>query len=83
MNIGSEEMVCVNELAAMIMKIADKGLEIRHVPGPVGVRGRTSDNRHIREQLGWSPAKLLRAGLAATCHWIREQVETAEVVCGD
>jgi nucleoside-diphosphate-sugar epimerase len=49
-------MVTINQLAAMIMRIAGKKLSIRHITGPLGVRGRNSDNRLIREKLGWSPS---------------------------
>jgi GDP-D-mannose 3', 5'-epimerase len=73
-NIGSEEMVSIDDLAAMAMEIAGKELKIRHIPGPLGVRGRNSDNRLIREKLGWAPSAPLRAGLAATHRWIVEQV---------
>lgn len=76
-NIGSEEMVSINRLAEMIMQIADKRVNIRHVPGPLGVRGRNSDNRLIREKLGWAPAEALTAGLAKTYPWIAAQVRKA------
>lgn len=74
-NIGSEEMVTINQMAAMIMDIAGKQLTIRHVPGPTGVRGRNSDNRLIRAQLGWEPSQSLKEGLARTYPWISTQVE--------
>jgi GDP-D-mannose 3',5'-epimerase len=73
-NIGSEEMVTINQLAEMAMEIAGKKLRIRHIDGPLGVRGRNSDNRLIRQKLGWAPSALLREGLAKTYHWILEQV---------
>ena len=73
-NIGSEEMVTINQLAQMAMEIAGKDLEIRHIPGPQGVRGRNSDNKLIFESLGWRPTNSLRAGLEQTYHWIAEQV---------
>jgi nucleoside-diphosphate-sugar epimerase len=76
-NIGSEEMVSINRLAEMIMQIAGKRVNIRHVPGPLGVRGRNSDNRLIREKLGWAPAEALTAGLAKTYPWIAAQVRKA------
>ena len=58
-NIGSEEMVTINQLAQMVMEIADKDLDIRHIPGPQGVRGRNSDNKLIFERLGWRPTDSL------------------------
>jgi nucleoside-diphosphate-sugar epimerase len=73
-NIGSEEMVSINEMANLIMAIAGKRLTIRHVPGPQGVRGRNSDNRLIRQQLGWAPSAPLEDGLRKTYHWINAQV---------
>jgi len=73
-NIGSEEMVTINELAELIMNIAGKKIKIRHVQGPTGVRGRNSDNRLIKERLGWKPTQPLRVGLAATYAWIQQQV---------
>jgi nucleoside-diphosphate-sugar epimerase len=82
-NIGSDEMVSINQLAAMIGEIAGKDLKLKHVPGPAGVRGRTSDNTLIREQLGWAPAKPLRVGLAATYRWIQQQVQSEQVACND
>ncbi len=77
-NIGSEEMVTINQLARMIMEIADKRLIIRHVPGPLGVRGRNSDNRLILAKIGWSPARPLRAGLEETYAWIHRKVREQE-----
>jgi GDP-D-mannose 3',5'-epimerase len=74
-NIGSEEMVTINQLAALVMDIAGKRLSIRHIPGPTGVRGRNSDNRLIRETLGWAPSKSLRDGMEKTYAWISEQVD--------
>lgn len=74
LNIGSAEMVSIDALARMIMDIADKPLAIRHIPGPLGVRGRTSDNRLIRSRLGWAPSRPLREGLEATYRWIAAQV---------
>jgi nucleoside-diphosphate-sugar epimerase len=76
-NIGSEEMVTINRLAEMAMEIAGKKLELKHIPGPTGVRGRNSDNRLIREKLQWSPSEPLSAGLEKTYRWINAQVEKA------
>ncbi len=74
-NIGSEEMVTINQLAEMIMEIAGKKVSIKHIPGPLGVRGRNSDNRLIKEKVGWAPSTPLRKGLEITYAWIKEQVE--------
>lgn len=73
-NIGSEEMVTINQLAKMIMDIAGKKLSISHVPGPLGVRGRNSDNQLINEKLGWKPRQTLLEGLVKTYKWINKQV---------
>lgn len=74
-NIGSEEMITINSLAEMIMEIAGKHLTITHIPGPLGVRGRNSDNRLIMEKLGWEPTMKLREGLEVTYKWIYKQVK--------
>jgi len=78
-NVGSEEMVTINCLAGLIMEIAGKKLGIRHISGPLGVRGRNSDNRLIRVSLGWAPSSSLRRGLERTYAWISEQVEQVQV----
>lgn len=75
-NIGSEEMVTIDQLARLIMSISGKELRIAHVPGPEGVRGRNSDNRLIRDKLGWAPEQPLENGLRVTYQWIRKQVES-------
>ena len=72
-NIGSEEMVTINGLADMIMEIAGKKVRLRHIPGPLGVRGRNSDNRLIRKTLGWAPSQPLAKGLQASYSWIERQ----------
>jgi nucleoside-diphosphate-sugar epimerase len=73
-NIGSEEMVTINGMARMIMKIAGKNLSIKHISGPLGVRGRNSDNALIREELGWAPSQSLADGLVKTYPWIAGQM---------
>jgi nucleoside-diphosphate-sugar epimerase len=73
-NIGSEEMVTINGLAGIIADIAGKRIDIEHIPGPQGVRGRNSDNRLIKEKLGWAPSQPLRKGLERTYEWIERQV---------
>ena len=77
-NIGSEEMITIDQLAQMAMEIAGKRQHIRHIAGPLGVRGRNSDNRLIRQKLNWSPSAPLRLGLELTYRWIEEQVMTAK-----
>ena len=79
-NIGSEEMVSINELARIVMEIAGKKVAIRHIPGPLGVRGRNSDNRLIHEKLAWRPSTSLRDGLEKTYAWISAQVEATKAV---
>lgn len=79
-NIGSEEMVTINQLAAIIMEIAEKKLAVRHIEGPLGVRGRNSDNHVIRQELGWAPSLALREGLARTYGWINLQVQQGQAV---
>ena len=73
-NIGSEEMVSINQLAEMIMEIAGKKLTLKHIPGPEGVRGRNSDNQLIYKMLVWKPEMPLKEGLKKTYRWIEDQV---------
>src|SRR5580704_1867430 len=68
-NIGSEEMITINQLAKLAMTIANKQLRIRHIPGPLGVRGRNSDNSLIHEKLGWAPTAPVLEGLKHTYEW--------------
>jgi nucleoside-diphosphate-sugar epimerase len=82
-NIGSEEMVTINRLAEIVIDISGKKLGIKHIPGPLGVRGRSSDNRLIREKLGWAPGRTLREGLEKTYAWISQQVESAKTPDGN
>ena len=74
MNIGSEEMVTINGLAEIIMDIAGKKITLKHISGPLGVRGRNSDNRLIEEKLGWKPTAPLKDGLKQTYRWIEKMV---------
>ena len=73
-NIGSDEMVSINELVERVATIAGKTLTITHVDGPIGVRGRNSDNNLIYEKLGWRPEKPLTEGLKANYEWIQSQL---------
>ena len=72
-NIGSDEMVTINQLAEMIIGISGKKLSIEHIDGPLGVRGRNSDNRLIQEKLGWRPSKPLIEGIRKTYDWVSKQ----------
>jgi GDP-D-mannose 3', 5'-epimerase len=75
LNLGTDRMVSVNQLARIIIDISGKpGIEIEHVDGPQGVRGRNSDNTRLREIIGWEPRVSLEEGLVPTYRWIEEQV---------
>ena len=73
-NIGSDEMVTIDQLVDIVAGIAGKALKKRHIDGPTGVRGRKSDNRLIREKLKWAPSTVLVDGLRPTYAWISGQV---------
>ena len=75
-NVGSDEMVSINQLVDMVCDIAGKRLVKKHIPGPLGVRGRNSDNRLIEEMLGWRPSATLYSGLEKTYAWIEQQVHS-------
>lgn len=79
-NIGSDEMVSINQLADMLIEISGKKLDKHHIEGPLGVRGRNSDNRLIAERLNWRPTRPLRDGLEKTYEWIENQVRAASGV---
>lgn len=75
LNLGTDRMVSVNQLARIIIDISGKpGIGIEHVDGPQGVRGRNSDNTRLREVIGWEPRVSLEEGLAPTYRWIEEQL---------
>ena len=71
-NIGSEEMVTINQLVDLVAEIAGKRIQKRHIPGPQGVRGRNSDNRLARQKLLWEPTQSLRTGLELTYKWVEQ-----------
>jgi GDP-D-mannose 3',5'-epimerase len=75
-NIGSDEMVSIDRLAAIAIAISKKNVTINHIPGPQGVRGRNSDNTLIKEKLNWSPSLPLTKGIEITYKWISEQLQT-------
>lgn len=74
-NIGSEEMISINDFAKMVIDISGKNISIKNIPGPTGVRGRNSDNDLIREKLKWEPSLPLRKGMEITYKWISQQVK--------
>ncbi|AKJ65510.1 NAD-dependent epimerase/dehydratase family protein [Kiritimatiella glycovorans] len=74
LNIGSDEMISINDLALMAAEIAGKSIRLKHVPGPLGVRGRNSENTRIEQKLGWRPVQPLRKGMEKTYRWVGEQV---------
>lgn len=78
-NIGSDEMVSINQLADIVGEIAGKRFVKKHVPGPLGVRGRNSQNDLIEEKLGWKPSLSLKAGLERTYVWISQQVASCKM----
>jgi nucleoside-diphosphate-sugar epimerase len=78
LNLGQDRMVTINELARMTIEISGKhDIEIRHVDGPQGVRGRNSDNNMLREALGWEPQVSLEDGIESTYRWIEKQLVVA------
>jgi nucleoside-diphosphate-sugar epimerase len=74
-NLGSEEMVTINQLVDIACSVEGKTLKKKHIPGPTGVRGRNSDNRLIAEKLDWEPNYSLKKGIEQTYHWIKSQIE--------
>jgi len=74
-NIGSDEMVSINQLAEIIMTIAGKKVRLKHISGPLGVRGRNSDNRLYEKMLGWRVSQPLVQGLEITYEWILHQIQ--------
>ena len=73
-NLGQDRMVSINELAHIIMDIAEYQCELEHIPGPLGVRGRNSDNTTITKEIGWTPEISLEEGLRRTYAWIEDNV---------
>lgn len=74
-NIGSDEMISINSLAKMTAEISGKNITLKHIDGPLGVRGRNSDNKLIQEKLGWEPNLPLKEGMTKTFNWIAGQLE--------
>lgn len=77
-NIGSEEMIAINDFAKMVADISGKKVSVKNIPGPTGVRGRNSDNALIKEKLGWAPSQPLRTGVTQTYNWIVEQINKGD-----
>jgi len=77
-NLGSERMISINNLVYLIAGLVNKSVTIKNIPGPMGVMGRTSDNRLIREKLNWSPTENLEQGLMKTYNWISEQISRGQ-----
>jgi nucleoside-diphosphate-sugar epimerase len=73
-NLGSDEMISINNLANMVIEISGKKISIKNIPGPLGVRGRNSDNKLIKEKLKWAPGAPLKKGMTRTFEWIAAQV---------
>ena len=73
-NIGSDQIISMNDLTELVIKLAGKRAGIKNIPGPQGVRGRTSDNTLIKEVLGWEPTQPLHVGLEKTYNWIRSHM---------
>tara|TARA_R100000742_G_C4254168_1_gene72225 strand:- start:648 stop:965 length:318 start_codon:yes stop_codon:yes gene_type:complete len=82
-NIGSEEMVTINQLVDTAAKVANKKIEKDHIEGPLGVRGRNSNNDLIREKLGWDYSQTLEEGIRKTYNWIMSQIAKGIVADAD
>lgn len=74
-NIGSDEMISINDLAKMVIALSGKNISIKNIPGPLGVRGRNSDNKLIEEKLHWKPQEPLHKGMQKTYEWVKNKVE--------
>jgi nucleoside-diphosphate-sugar epimerase len=74
-NLGSTRMISINNLVYLIAKLANKNVSIKNISGPLGVMGRNSDNKLIKEMINWAPDENLEAGLVKTYSWISEQIK--------
>jgi nucleoside-diphosphate-sugar epimerase len=74
-NIGSEEMISINDMTQWVIDISGKMIEIKNILGPTGVRGRNSNNKLIKEKIDWEPTKPLYNGLISTYHWIKQELK--------
>merc|ERR1719327_758299 len=75
LNIGSDEMVSMNEMADLVLGFKGEKLPVKHIPGPEGVRGRNSDNTLIKQVLGFAPSVPTKEGLGYTHTWIKSQID--------
>jgi len=75
LNLGTEEMLSMNAFAELALSFEGKKVPIKHIPGPQGVRGRNSDNKMIRDLIGWEPSISLKDGLRKTYFWIKGEME--------
>ena len=81
LNLGTDEMIDMNEFAKLCMSFANKSLPIKNIPGPMGVRGRNSDNTMIKAKLGWAPSISIKQGVHTTYLWIKGEID-AEIAAG-
>ena len=77
-NIGSEEMISINDFAKMAIEISGKKIDIKNIDGPTGVRGRNSDNKLLFEKLNWQPSLSLKEGMEKTYKWIESQINASK-----
>lgn len=82
LNLGTDEMIDMNDFAKLCMSFENKDLPLKHIPGPMGVRGRNSDNKLIKEKLGWAPSISIKDGVKTTCQWIKSQIEEEKKASG-
>lgn len=75
LNLGSTRMISINDLVLLIARLANKQVTLKNIPGPVGVMGRNSDNRLLKEKLNWVPNDDLETGIFKTYSWIKQQIE--------
>ena len=81
-NLGSERMISINDLVLLIANLTNKKVNINNIDGPIGVMGRTSDNKLIEQVIGWKPKEDLENGLMKTYRWISEQIMLGKEDCG-
>ena len=82
LNLGTDEMIDMNDFAKLAMSFEGKDLPLKHIPGPMGVRGRNSDNTLIKEKLGWAPSISIKDGVKVTCEWIKQEIENEKAKNG-